>query len=497
MQAIFSFLAKIPTPLWALLAGVVALAGFAPTNIWWLGLIGYGGLFYLWQQATPSKAALIGLLFGLAHFGFGVSWVYISINRFGGAPLPLAIGLAALLVLYCSLFVAASGWLAQKFIRGWWAAAVLFMVGDWIRGWLFTGFPWLSPGYGMVDSPFASTAAWVGVYGMGLLALLVVSMLLAAFDSRRETARIAMPLTAAVVILSLPILGGTFTTVAGNSLNVAVLQGSVTQDKKWLPEQFRPTLKLYRDMSFEHRDADLIVWPEVAIPGRYRDVKSAYLQPLKQQLNQQSNTELVVGVLKESDEAGRYYNAAVQVDGNAYHKRHLVPFGEYAPFDETLGQFVRKQLGIPLPDFKRGAVIQPPMQVNGLPFVITLCYENAFGHEFRQQVASGSFVLNMSNDGWFGDSIALQQHLQMARVRALESQRWLLRATNTGVTAAISPKGEVVQQIPILKQGSLLQRVQPRKGATPYLTHGDKVFYAALLLLLALGLLLLWRDKTR
>lgn len=485
-SSITSWLAKVPTPVWALLAGFAALAGFAPASTWWLGLAGYGGLFLLWQHATARSAALIGLLFGFAHFGLGVSWVHISINRFGGAPLPLAILLAALLVLYCSLFVAASGWLTRKFFSGWWAAPTLFMSFDWLRGVLFSGFPWLSPGYGLVDSPFASIAAWVGVYGMGLVGLLVTALVLVMFDRARDTARIAMPLTAAVILLSLPIMGGTFTALNGDALNVAVLQGSVTQDKKWLPEQFQPTLELYRDLSLQHQNADLVVWPEVAIPGWYRDVESRFLEPLARELK----PELVVGVLRQSEEQGRYYNAAIQISGNEYYKRHLVPFGEYAPFDESIGGFVRKQLGIPLPDFKRGAEQQAPMQVDGRPFVITLCYENAFGHEFRQQVASGSFIVNMSNDGWFGDSIALQQHLQMARLRALESQRWLLRATNTGVTSAISPKGEVVQQLPVLQPGSLQQRIQPRVGATPYLESGDRPFQFSIVLLSVLGLLL-------
>jgi apolipoprotein N-acyltransferase len=276
-----------------------------------------------------------------------------------------------------------------------------------------------------------------------------------------------------------------WTRPAGEPFKVALLQGNVPQDQKWQPEFQKATLKMYTEMTREHWDAKLVVWPETAVPAFYQQVKDGFLAGLEAEARSHG-TDLLVGVPFYDATEDRYYNAVAALGKTPgfYFKRHLVPFGEYVPLRPLLG-WVLDILQIPLADFASGNGGQAPLVAAGHPLAASICYEDIFGQESLAALPEAAFLVNVTNDAWFGDSMAPHQHAQMVRMRALETGRWMLRATNTGVTALIDPKGVITAKAPLFRKSVLTGEIVPMGGRTPYVVWGDAPAVVGVMALLA------------
>jgi apolipoprotein N-acyltransferase len=471
--------------------GAVAVAAFGDRALWPLPLTTFAALAWLWLGApTPRAAAALGFAFGAGHFFVGVSWVYVSLHDFGGLPAPVA-GLATIVFcLILAAYPAAVGWLQAKLaaptpLRLMLVIPALWTVAEWVRSWLFTGFPWLALGYSQLDGPLAGFAPVVGVFGVSFLAAAVAGALLALFVVRRRWQRIV-----AIAVIAGVAAGGwaaravDWTAPYGEPLDVALLQGNIPQELKFVPGRYQATLETYARLASSTK-ARLVVLPETAIPRFLDDVDPVYLESLAGPVAARGGDVLVgVPVL---DKAGRYYNAVVSLGASprqVYAKSHLVPFGEFVP---TGFGWLVAMMRIPLGEFARGATDQPPLAVAGQRVAVNICYEDAFGEEIIRPLPAATLLVNVSNVAWFGDSLAPAQHLRIARMRAVETGRYMLRATNTGVTAIVAPDGSVAGRLPSFAEGVLEGQVRGRTGATPYATAGNPPVVLGSLAILAVA----------
>lgn len=462
----------------ALCAGLLWPLGFAPNGLTPVPLLALALALATWCTATPWRAFGRGWLFGAGAYGAGVGWVYISIHQFGNAGLPLALTMAGLLVAYLALFPAVLASLIAR-IRPDAPAAlpavVLLLAGgwtllEWLRGWLLTGFPWLAIGYSQIDTPLAALAPLAGVHGVGLAAALSAGLLWT-LTRTAWRGRLAALLLLAGLWGGAWLAGGLYWSVpAGEPLRVTLVQGNVSQDVKWLADERETTLARYAALTAENWESDLVIWPETAVPV-FRDRVAGFLDRLERDALAHG-TDLLLGIpVREED--GRYYNAmlALGATPGIYRKRHLVPFGEYLPFAAQLG-WLLEFLQIPMSDFSAGDASQPLLRVAGHPVGVSICFEDVFARDVRSTLPEAALLINASNDAWFGTSMAPFQHLEIARMRAVESGRWLLRSTNTGISAVIGPRGEVVARSPQFEVATLHAEVVPLAGATPFVLFG-------------------------
>ena len=463
--------------------GGISVLGFAPFHLFPLPILALALLFGLWRRAaSPGQAAGIGYGYGLGFFLAGVSWVYVSLHEMGGMAAPLA-AVATLLFCAClALFPALVGYLSRRlasadFHKNALLLAGLWALSEWLRGWAFTGFPWLALGYSQTPpSPLAGYAAVLGVYGVGFLAAWLAAILsaLLALDWRRKAgwAAIVLVLAAGALLRHMD-----WTQPVGAPLKVSLLQGNVPQSIKWVPEYLALSIDTYTRLAREH-PADLTVLPETAIPLFFDQIPGETLAALRYHGN------VLLGAAARHREGG-YVNAAILItpEGKqSYAKQHLVPFGEYAPPGFS---WFFELVDIPMSDFSAGPPGQPPLTIASRPDVKiapNICYEDLFGEEIIHALPEATLLINLSNTAWFGDSLAQPQHLQIARMRALETGRTMLRATNTGITAAIAPDGRVLAQLPEFVTGALVVEAQGFGGLTPYAQWGN-----ALALLLAIA----------
>ena len=489
---------SFPLLLLSLAAGALAVAGFAPFEWWPLPVFSLTLLFALLVRITSSRAGfLIGFTWGLGFFITGVSWIFISLSVYGG----MATWLAALATfLFCAvlaLFPAAVGalqarWRIAPALRLLLLMPLLWGVAEWVRGWLFTGFPWLGMGYSQVPlSPLAGYAPLIGVYGVSFLLALIAALLAWSVTTRGPLPKRLWALVAIVTLgLGGQLLRGVnWTTPDGTPTTVALLQGNIPQDMKWQPEKTRATLESYARMAAAS-PAQLIVLPETALPLFESDLPDFYRDGLTA-LGQKNGGDVLTG-LPTGSLQGAYYNSVISLGtapSQRYHKVHLVPFGEFIPLKAVWG-WVIEVLHIPLSDFARGATDQRPLAIGGQRVAANICYEDAFGEEIIRQLPEASVLVNVSNLAWFGDSFAPWQHTQMSQMRALETGRMVLRATNTGVTAIIDAQGHVLASLPLFQPGSLSGTIQGYAGSTPYVRWGNRPVLV-LWGILGIGLLLM------
>jgi len=463
-------------------AGACAAAGFSPFGLSWLTGLCLTALILVWLRTpTPREAALHGFLFGAGLFGTGASWVYVSLHDFGMMPAPLAVGATALFCAYLALFPALAGSIQARIdappaVQATLMAPALWVLTEWMRGWLLTGFPWLVMGYSQIDTPLAGYAPVLGVYGLSLLLAIASGSLATACTAATAPGRLFMLAIIAVVLGGGALLGTVdWVHPEGEPVPVALIQGNIPQSMKFEPTQYAATLATYRRL-VESSTAKLIVLPETAVPRFLDQVDPAYLEDLRGFARRQQ-ADILLGVPYRNGN-GDYFNGVVNLglsELQFYAKSHLVPLGEFVPpeFKWILGT-----LRIPLSDFSAGT--QPkPMRAAGGFIGITVCYEDAFGEELIAQLPEATLLANLSNVAWFGDSLAPQQHLQISRMRALETGRTMLRATNTGVTAIIDERGRVIAQLPPFSEGVLHASAQPRVGTTPYVRWGNRFALAA------------------
>ena len=475
-------------------AGAAAVLGFAPFYAWPLPIAALAVLFLAWARSGSAlQAAISGFAFGLALNLAGVSWVFVSLHEFGHMPAALAAIATFLFCAYLALFPAAAGWAVHRFAAGGTrkllaAMPAAFVLLEWVRGWLFTGFPWLAIGYSQAPaSPLAGFAPVLGAYGVSLAAAFSAALLAAfaaspAWSRRRAVLAIAFAgVLASGALLRLV----AWTSPSGESLSVALLQGNVPQHLKWRDDVRARTFRDYHAQAVRS-PARVVVLPETALPAFLDQLPPGYLESLREHARA-AGKDILLGTV-ERDRAGEgysYWNSVVRIgagETQSYRKRHLVPFGEFIP--PGFG-WVLSVLRIPLTDFARGEPGQPPMAAGGTTWAVAICYEDIFGEELIASLPQAGMLLNVSNDAWFGESLAADQHLQFSQMRALETGRWMVRATNTGVTAAIDEKGRVVARLAQFTHGELAARPVPHAGATPFVTVGNRAALALVVVALA------------
>ena len=494
-----------------LCAGLLNTFAFAPYNWHALPLLTLTILaITLRQSQTAGQAAWLAYCYGLGWFGLGVSWVHVSIATFGGMPLIASLSIMALLVAYLSLFPALAAYGAARLATNrphYWPLllAVCWTLSENLRSWLFSGFPWLSLGYSQTDGWLASYAPLVGETGINFILLLAAGSF--ALLWRFQPSRAAQwQLAAATTLLALaPVLGhfkGWQTT--GAQVPVALVQGNIRQELRWAPEQELPTMKKYMQLTRPQLAERLVIWPEAAIP-QVEPEAQAYLFNLDM-LAAENKAAVITGIL-DWKRNGDAYNGMIVVGDtgvkgqiyhyetrNRYQKHHLLPIGEFVPFERFLRD-VAPFFDLPNSSFARGEWQQPNLQAKGYQLLAALCFEIAFPRQIRANFTDDTdFLLTVSNDAWFGDSHGPWQHLEIARMRALEFGRPLLRATNTGVTAAVGADGQVLAQLPQFQDGVLTLDVPLTQGRTLYSRLGDWPLYAFCLLS---GIMLWWRQRQR
>lgn len=482
-----------------LLAGAFSVLGFAPYYFYPVPIVALIALLYSWQHSeTPKQAARIGLMYGLGLFGVGIYWIYISLHTYGNMPALMA-GLSTfLLAAFLALFPAAVGAIAKHISKNklhifLLATAILWGLSDWVRSWIFTGFPWLTMGYSQLPhSPLAGFIPIFGVYGVSVITVLIAGLLYSVCNQSLAPAC----KRGAIVLLMLTLTGGEllkhviWTQASGKPFTVSLLQGNIDQTIKWAPEVAERTLQQYLDM-VEQSPAQLIVLPETAMPVLSRNLPPALIARLRQHAKNNQGDVLVGMVEREN---GEYFNSVLsfgRAETATYRKSHLVPFGEFIPFKVIFGWIYRDWLNMPLSDLSRGSIYQQPMPVAGEKIAVNICYEDVFGEEIIRQLPAATLLVNVSNDAWYGDSYAADQHLQFSQARALETGRMMLRATNTGATAIIDQHGHVQAHAPHFVTTALHGEVQGYSGSTPYVLWGNWPF----IILSLFTLILILRRK--
>ncbi len=478
----------------AIAAGAALPLAFAPFQQFWLAPLSFAALLYVWGDASPRRAFALGLAYGCASFGLGTYWTYIAVRIIGQAPVFVGVTLTVGLVFVLAAFVAVAGFVGARFFRtrgavAWLATLpALFVLTEWLRGWLFTGFGWLAAGYSQTDSWLMGYAPLGGIHAMSLAVLVTAGALLTLrFGTHRERA-VASAALMAVWLGGLALRDRELTQANESTLEVALATAAVPQQTKYDPAQLQPTLALYAELTRQGAGADLIIWPEAAIPVPI-ELVSGWLEAVRRRAAEQGST-LLLGALRTipatGDAAETYENLllALTDEPQVYVKRHLVPFGEFYPVPDFIRDWMRL-MNLPYIDLRVGADDQPLLVVGGERLGITICYEDVFGAEQLRHLADTTLLVNISNDGWFGESIAIPQHLQIARVRAAESGRYLVRAANRGITAVIDPHGRLVETIEPFRPGLLRATVRGYTGSTPYARVGNYLVVVLALLALA------------
>ncbi len=472
----------------ALAAGALQAMAFLPQMSSWsvvlpacMSAVALASLLALLHRATrPAWGAALAWTFSLAWLVGGTAWLYVSLHQFGGLPSWLAVLSIVLLNGALSLYMAAAGALWVRWRRRlWWADAVLWaalwLLAEMARAWIFTGFPWATSGYALIDSPWVGLAPWLGVYGMAAVALAVWAAVVLSMLLRQKQVLSMLILLAA--------LGGaqllrqqSFVQSHGQPLSVALLQGNVPQDEKFALDRQVAALKWHAEQMLAAQ-ADLVVLPETAVPLLPADLPGDFWPGLLKHFHSSTNAVLL-GLPLGSFKLG-YTNSVVGISSSTqampegiyrYNKHHLVPFGEFIPFG--FRWFV-DLMRMPLGDFTRGPLQAPSFEVKGQWIAPNICYEDLFGEELATRFVAGTtpapnVLANVSNLAWFGQHVAIDQHLQIARMRSLEFQRPTIRATNTGATVVIDHQGRVTAQWPFNERGVLHATVQGMQGLTPF-----------------------------
>ena len=470
----------------ALCSGALITLSFAPFNIWPASILGLYGLLHLLQNTTPRQAGWRGWWFGIGLFGSGSSWVYVSIHVYGYAPVPLAAFLTLLWTMGLALLVAAFGWCYRRFFAGQkdtlpsntilLGFPALWVLFEWLRSWLLTGFPWLFLGYGGMETWLSGWAPVAGVYSLSFILALSAAALYTLLHSKaekRQTQSTKSAIVIGLIILWLAGLGLSHIDWAekGKALDIGIVQANIPQELKWRPEHYVATLNTYGQMTRELGQQDIIVWPEAAIPNYYHRAQD-YLQRQAKRASQQ-NTTLVTGIpYINSDKRAHNSIVALGEGSGLYHKQRLVPFGEYVPLESLLRGLIQF-FDLPMSNFASGGSNQALLQAGQYQLSPYICYEIVYPDLVRQQAGQADLLVTISNDSWFGDSLGPLQHLQMAQMRALENGRYLIRATNNGVSAIINNKGQIETKSEQFVAQTLTGKAYILSGRTPFSHTGS------------------------
>lgn len=476
-----------------LAAGALLPFSFAPYELFWLQYPLLAFLFISVLNQMPKVTFLRGMIFGLGWFAHGIHWVFYSLHYHGGAPVFLAVLVIVLLSLYLSLFPAFALYLANRLIKANAAQLLVivyplsWMVFDWLRGYFLTGMPWLQLGVAHIDTYLSGFAPIIGGLGIGLLVTIVAGLLALMFN--RQYIKLA-GISIVFIYLGGFLLGLiNWTQPLGDPIKVSLIQGNIPQSEKWRRELYAPTLQMYRQLTLENLDSDLVVWPETAVPG-FKSRVDNYLHEISTQLAH-TKTNVLLGVFERDEKTQRYYNSVISLDGQSYKKRHLVPLGEYFPLRSLLS-FFAQWINIPMSNLDSGELKQSLFDVAGQKIGVNICFEDVFDRDVLRDLPEANLLINVSNDAWFENSTEPWQHHQIARMRAAETGRSLLRVTNTGVTSVIGKKGEELAILPQFKRDVLRYTVQGYSGVTPYVIWSNY-----LLMFSAICLLILFYRRAR
>jgi apolipoprotein N-acyltransferase len=463
----------------AAVAGGILVCAYAPFSYWWLTFLCPAILYIVIAAQTVRSSAMLGFIFGLFFFGFGVPWTFNSIHEFGHAPLFLSAVLAGLLVLVLAVFPACAAGLtvylhSNKHFSL--AAAISFAclwVGfEWIRSWIFTGFPWLLVGHVHHSGPLQGVLPIFGSYGASWVAILSGCFVAILFFGKHKQKSFAIISLAAIVFILFFINQIVWTHAEDEGLDVALIQGNISQEMKWDRTQHPFIMNKYLEMSKNHFDADIIIWPETAIPTYYSLVKDSFIQEVGKTAFE-NNIDYLIGVFTFDPKNGHVYNSVMTLGSEIgfYRKKHLVPFGEYLPFRGLL-TFLEKYIDLPMADISSGEG-RPLLRLKGHPVGASICYEAVYGNQVIEAMPEAKFLINVSNDAWFGDSLAPHQHLEITRSRAVETGRFLLRATNTGISAIIDPMGKIINKSVQFQDDVVTATIYPYNGSTHYSRWGN------------------------
>lgn len=475
----------------AFLLGALFPLSLAPFHAWPVALLALALFVPLLGQLSPRQAALRFWLFGTGLWASGASWLYVSIHDYGNTSAPLAAVMVLFVAVVMALFFAAQGWLYRRFELdrvAWLAFPALWVLFEWLRSWLFTGFPWLYAGYAFLDTPLAGLAPVGGVFSVSFLAVFTASVLGLALHGDAYRGRLII-LAVAFWLDSWGLTQIRWTEPEGTPLKVAIVQPAIPQDAKWQLEwRDRTTARLARLSAKEWGKQDLILWPEAAVPMFLQEEAAVkFLLPLDER-GAETHTALVTGIpyaIPRGEQEPIFHNSIIAL-GNGegvYHKQRLVPFGEYVPFAELLRGLL-PFFNLPMSSFTEGSPWQTPLRVGSVTLGPSICYEIAYPGLVRSQAAHSDVLVTISNDAWFGSSHGPHQHFQMVRMRALETGRAILRGTNNGISAVIGPRGEVQAQAPQFVQTVMHTTVQATRGLTPYVRFGEAPILALALMLL-------------
>lgn len=465
------------------LLGAATTLAFAPFSWSLLAPLLILPLLYICLTVAPRDAAGHAFWYGFGLFLTGTYWIYISVHVFGNAALWIALFLMIGLSLIMAALLSLSGWLISRLSQGEsWRIVIIgpaaWVLIEWVRGWILTGFPWMALGYGQIDSPLAGWAPVLGVYGVSFMLVLSAAAVISALMATSVAGRVG-----SISLIVLPwLIGGVllfaeWTEPTGKALRTSVVQAGVSQDKKWDRDQLRPIMEYYLSSTMSVADSDIVLWPEVAIPALNDQVES-FIARVESDARSNGQTVLF-GILErsyENNSEGRIYNSVMLVgseERQVYRKRHLVPFGEYFPVPPAVREWMKMQ-NLPHSDLAKGAAVQPLLTaVGGTQFGVAICYEDAYGTEQLYALPDAGILINVSNDAWFGDSIAPHQHLEIARMRSLEFGRPTVRSTNTGISAFIGADGTLRQSGKQFAAELMTADIRPRRGMTPYAANGN------------------------
>jgi apolipoprotein N-acyltransferase len=464
-----------------------------------MALAAPAALFALIRGLPPRRSFGVGAAFGAGFFAFGTYWLYTCLHVFGLVPVWLTMVLQGALIAAASMYLASLCYLANRFwlkpgaTRDWLVLPVLWVLLEWLRSWLFSGFPWLSLGYSFIDSPLAGWAPIFGIYGVtwaaAMISVAINVLLMPTVRLRRRVAALG-----ALLLLFAPALAmrHDWTRPIGPKVSVAAVQGAVPQDQKWQLKNRDLTMQRYLRLTDQAWGAQLIIWPESSLPVLAPEIPD-YLRTLKER-GRAHGADFAIGLTDYNLQTKQYHNGILVLSGAGdgwYYKRHLVPFGEYFPVPPFMRSWLRL-MSLPYDDFTPGPSHQSVLSAAGQKLGLTICYEDAFGSEQLRVLRQATLLINVTNNAWYGDSTAPHQHLQIARMRALEAGRDLVRAANDGITAAIGPHGEILARLPQFQEGVLHADLQPMTGLTPYARFGNYPVVIGAGVLLALAV---WRRR--
>ncbi|TWX73240.1 apolipoprotein N-acyltransferase [Colwellia sp. C1TZA3] len=486
--------------------GLALVLCYAPFSYYWLMAILLPTWLYSLQEKSARAAAKQGFIFAFGWFSSGISWVHVSIDQFGGLPLIVSVLLMILLCVYLALFLALACYLAARFSYqnklNLWLLLPFWLLAEFLRGVLLTGFPWLTLGYSQIDGPLAVFAPLIGEKGISALVITISIAMVYILKQRKPYLHITLLIT--ISVAGLVLQNKTWVSATGKSVNTLMVQGNIKQAMKWSPELTWPTMLTYLDLTRKNYPADIIIWPESAITAVEPSAQAQDFLQIAQKSALLNNSAIITGIIDYNINSKNYYNNLVVLgkkspndsqgsyqynNQNRYAKHHLLPIGEFVPFAGWLRPLAAI-FNLPMSSFSRGEYVQNNLVANGYHLLPLICFEVAFAEQLSANFSNQTdLLLTVSNDAWFGDSHGPHQHLEIVRMRALEFGRPFLRATNNGITAVIDHQGQILKQIPQFEQVVLSTQVALVTGLTPYARYTRVIDFVIPLLLLLLAVI--------